>query len=336
MDMRVIRIREPGGPDVLEVSTAARPRPAKDEVLIQVAAAGVNRPDLMQREGRYPVPPDASPLPGLEVSGVVAALGEETTGLTLGEPVMALTHGGGYAEYVAVHASHCLPVPDALSFTEAAAVPETFFTVQHNVFALGHLAAGETLFLHGGAGGIGSTAIQLAKAVGARVATTAGSDEKCGFCEDLGADFVCNYRDSDWSVEVARWLDGAGVDVVLDMIAGSYAQKHLNLLKRDGRYVLIAMLDGPTAELNLTPILVRRLTLTGSTLRPQTVIEKARIADELKERVLPMLAEGSVRPAVFAEFPLDEAAAAHALMESGGHMGKIVLAVDSGVRSRRQ
>lgn len=325
--MRAIAIREAGGPDVLQETDWPVPRPGPDEVLIRVAAAGVNRPDVLQRQGLYPLPPDASSLPGLEVSGVVVASGDRALRYSPGARVMALTHGGGYAEYVCAHEAHCLPVPDGLSLSEAAAVPETFFTVHYNVFMRGNLAPGESLLVHGGSSGIGSTAIQLAKAHGARVVTTAGSDAKCQFCRDLGADRAFNYREGSWSREVGDWSDGKGVNVILDMVAGSYLQKNLNLLARDGRYLLIALLDGPSAELNVAPILLKRLTLTGSTLRPQSVQEKAAIATDLERRVLPMLAEGSVRPVLFQSFPLAEASAAHALMETSQHMGKIVLEV---------
>lgn len=322
--MKAIAIEGAGGPEVLVPVERPRPVPRRGEVLVRVAAAGVNRPDVLQRQGKYPLPPDADPLPGLEIAGEVVALGDDVTTVDVGDTVMALCHGGGYAEYCRVPALHCLPVPPSLSLTEAAAVPETFFTVWYNVFMRAALATGETLLVHGGSSGIGSTAIQLAVARGARVITTAGSGEKCAFCESLGASAV-NYRSGDWA-ERARVLAGdRGVDVVLDMVAGTYVQPNLDLLNRDGRYALIAFLGGTRAELDLRGIVTRRLVLTGSTLRPQTVAEKGRIADGLRSEVLPLLADGSVRPLIFRTFALEQAADAHRLMESSEHMGKIVL-----------
>ncbi len=303
------------------------PQPREGEVLIRVAAAGVNRPDILQRLGRYPVPADASPLPGLEVAGVIEACGAGVAQHHLGERVMALTHGGGYAEYCCAPLAHCLPIPDGMPFAEAAAIPETCFTVWYNLFMRAGLQAGETLLVHGGSSGIGTTAIQLAVAFGVRVICTAGSNAKCGFCEALGATAV-NYRTTDWAAEVAGHAGDPGVDVVLDMVAGSYVQKNLDLLARDGRYVLIAFLDGARVNVNLQRILTHRLTLTGSTLRPQSIAEKAQIAAQLRQQVLPLLAAGLVRPLIYRTFPLAEAGAAHRLMESGEHMGKIVLLTD--------
>jgi len=326
--MRAVAIREPGGAEVLEVVEVPVPAPQADEVLIRVHAAGINRPDIMQRQGRYPMPPDADPLPGLEVAGTVVARGDGVSQHAVGDRVMALTRGGGYAEYCAVNESHCLPVPDAMSDVEAAAVPETFFTVQYNVFMCAGLGSGETFLVHGGSSGIGTTAIQLAKAFGAQVVTTAGSDEKCRFCEELGADKAINYKTTDWEAEVGAWSEGRGVDVVLDMVAGSYVQKNLQVLARDGRCSIIAFLDGYKTPIDLRPILAKRLRVTGSTLRPQTTGEKAAIARELDETVLPLLANGRVRPMIYRSYPLEEASAAHELMESGSHMGKIVLEVD--------
>jgi putative PIG3 family NAD(P)H quinone oxidoreductase len=328
--MRAVTIREPGGPEVLQLIETAVPAVGAEDVLIRVAAAGVNRPDVLQRQGRYPLPPDADPLPGLEVAGTIAATGEAARRFGIGERVMALTHGGGYAGYCAVHESHCLPVPESLSLREAAGVPETFFTVQYNLFTRGALGAGETLLVHGGSSGIGTTAIQLAKAFAARVITTAGSDEKCAFCEELGADKAINYGTGDWEALALEWTDGDGVDVVLDMVGGDYTQKNLNVLGRDGRYVFIGFLGGYRAELDLRPILMRRLTVTGSTLRPQSIAEKAQIAAELEERVLPLIDQGGVRPILYRTFPLEQAGAAHALMESSQHIGKIVLDVTDG------
>ena len=323
--MKAISITEPGAPAVLAAIDFPVPRPGPADVLIRVAAAGVNRPDVLQRLGRYPVPPDASPLPGLEVAGEVVAVGKEVARWKTGDRVMALTHGGGYAEYCVADGSHCLPIPAGLSLVEAAAIPETFFTVWYNVFMRCRLAEGESFMVHGGSSGIGTTAIQLATAHGCRVLTTAGSDEKCAFCEQLGAYRAFNYRNEDWQAGVREATGGRGVDVLLDMVAGPYTQKNLESLARDGRCSIIAFLQGPRAELDLRVILTNRLTLTGSTLRPQTVAEKARIAGEVESHVLPLLESGRVRPIIHATFPLDDAPAAHELMESSRHMGKIVL-----------
>ena len=326
-EMQAVAIREPGGPEVLVETTVPVPVPGKSEVLVRVKAAGVNRPDVLQRLGLYAVPADANPLPGLEIAGEVVANGESAGRWKIGDKVMALTHGGGYAEYCCVNESHCLPAPSSLSMIAAAAVPETFFTVWYNVFMRAKLKAGETILIHGGSSGIGTTAIQLAKANGASVITTAGTDEKCDFCKGLGADHAINYKNSDWESLVGELTDGKGVDVVLDMVAGPYMQKNINVLGRDGRYVIIAFLQGPSAELNMRAVLGKRLTITGSTLRPQTTAEKAAIATELEEKVLPLLESGKVRPIIHATFPLAEASRAHALMESSEHMGKIVLEV---------
>jgi NADPH2:quinone reductase len=292
-----------------------------------VKAAGVNRPDVLQRLGLYAVPADANPLPGLEIAGEVVANGNGASRWKIGDSVMALTHGGGYAEFCCVHESHCLPAPASLSMIEAAAIPETFFTVWYNVFTRAKLKADEAILIHGGSSGIGTTAIQLAKSNGATVITTAGSDEKCDFCKGLGADHAINYKDSDWESLIGELTGGKGVDVVLDMVAGPYMQKNINVLGRDGRYVIIAFLQGPSAELNMRAVLGKRLTITGSTLRPQTTVEKAAIAKNLEEKVLPILESGKVRPIIHATFPLAEAGRAHALMESSQHMGKIVLEV---------
>jgi len=323
--MQAVTIDGAGGPEVLKLISVSMPEPRANEVLIRVLAAGVNRPDVLQRLGRYQIPPDADPLPGLEVAGEITGLGEGASRWKIGDKVMALTHGGGYAEYCRAHEAHCLPVPSALSMVEAAAIPETFFTVYYNVFVRGALKSGETLLVHGGSSGIGTTAIQLAKASGATVIVTAGSDEKCRFCEALGADNAINYKTEDWQKVIMEDTANTGVDVVLDMVAGPYMQKNIDLLARDGRYIIIAFLGGPSAELNLGAVLGKRLTITGSTLRPQTIDEKARIARQLEEKLLPLLASGSVRPIIFQEFPLAEAGGAHALMESSEHMGKIVL-----------
>jgi len=323
--MQAVSIRESGNPDVLQLETVAVPELREAEVLVRVRAAGVNRPDILQRLGRYPVPADASPLPGLEIAGEIVAVGASAGRWNAGDKVMALTHGGGYAEYCRVDAGHCLPVPAALSFIEAAAVPETFFTVWYNVFMRARLGAGETILVHGGSSGIGTTAIQLAKANGATVIVTAGSDKKCDFCTDLGADHAINYKTADWESSVAELTGKQGVDVVLDMVAGPYMQKNIKVLGRDGRYVIIAFLQGPKAELDMRRVLGNRITITGSTLRPQTTEEKAAIATELSDHVLPLLDSGDVRPIIHATFPLADARLAHELMESSQHMGKIVL-----------
>lgn len=322
--MKAIHIRQPGDADELQLIEIDKPAPRESEVLIRVAAAGVNRPDVLQRLGSYAIPQDADPRPGLEVAGVVESCGPQVTEWQPGARVMALTHGGGYAEYCRAPAAHCLPVPDGMTMTEAAAIPETFFTVWYNLFMRAALQSGETLLVHGGSSGIGTVAIQLARAFGANVICTAGSDEKCSFCNKLGA-FAVNYRTGDWAAAVRERVGKDGVNVVLDMVAGSYIQKNLDLLARDGRYVFIAFLQGPRAELDLRRVLTERLTLTGSTLRPQTIAEKANIAASLREHVLPLIAAGTVRPLVYRTLPLAEAAAAHRLMESSTHMGKIVL-----------
>jgi NADPH2:quinone reductase len=324
-EMQGITIREPGGPEVLQLTTLPVPGPRENEVLVKVAAAGVNRPDVLQRLGMYPVPADANPLPGLEMAGHVVELGKNAGRWRPGDAVMALTHGGAYAEYCRVNENHCLPVPAALTLTEAAAVPETFFTVWYNLFMRARLRGGETVLVHGGSSGIGTTAIQLAKSCGATVITTAGSDDKCDFCERIGADHAINYRTGDWESAVMQLVDGKGVNVVLDMVAGSYMQKNINVLGRDGRYVIIAFLQGPVAELDMRRVLGMRLTITGSTLRPQTTAEKAAIAAEIESQVLPLLESGKVAPIIHATYPLAKACDAHALMESSRHMGKIVL-----------
>jgi NADPH2:quinone reductase len=326
-EMRAVGIREPGAPEVLQEVSVPVPEPGEPEVLIEVHAAGVNRPDVLQRLGMYPVPADADPLPGLEVAGEIVAAGAKASRWQAGDKVMALCHGGGYAEYCRVNENHCLKVPVNLSMVEAAAIPETCFTVWYNVFMRARLDAGETLLVHGGSSGIGTTAIQLAKASGASVITTAGTDEKCDFCTDLGADHAINYKAADWEQIVADLTHGEGVDLVLDMVAGPYMQKNMNVLGRDGRYVIIAFLQGSKAELDMRQVLGKRLTITGSTLRPQTPADKAAIATELEQHVLPLFASGTVRPIIHSTFPLAEAAQAHALMESSKHMGKIVLEV---------
>ena len=323
--MRAVRISRPGPPEVLEIVETPLPVPAECDVLVRTVAAGVNRPDVLQRRGLYPLPEGASPLPGLEIAGEVIAIGDKVTRWIPGDQVMALTHGGGYAEFCRVHESHCLEKPSRLSMVEASAIPETFFTVWYNVFMRGGLRAGEKMLVHGGSSGIGTTAIQLAGRSGAHVIVTAGTAEKCGFCLDLGADHAVNYREEDWEARVLELTGDVGVDLVLDMVAGPYMQKNMRILRRDGRYVIIAFLEGSTAELDMRPVLSKRLTITGSTLRPQSVGEKADIAGQLAAHVLPMLESGEVAPIIYATYPLADARTAHALMESSAHMGKIVL-----------
>ncbi len=325
--MTAVEIAEPGGPEVLKPVTIPVPRPGEGQVLIAVAAAGVNRPDILQRIGAYAPPPDASPLPGLEVAGTIVALGPgaEGAGWSVGDTVCALTPGGGYAEYCLTHATHCLPIPKPLSLPEAAALPETFFTVWTNVFDRGRLAEGESFLVHGGSSGIGTTAIQLAKAFGAKVFTTAGTAEKCAACEALGADKAINYRDEDYVPFVRELTDGKGVDVVLDMVGGDYLARDIDAMAVDGRHVSIAVLGGAKATFNIQVMMVKRLTLTGSTLRPRSVPDKAAIASSLREKVWPLLDSGSVKPVMHACFPLADARQAHEMLEDGAHVGKIVL-----------
>jgi len=322
--MRAIEISEPGGPDVLRECDRSIPAPAHGQVVLKVAYAGVNRPDALQRAGKYAPPPTASDLPGLEASGVVVAIGPGVSGLALGDAVCALLPGGGYAEYVATPAAHCLPVPAGLSMKQAACLPETFFTVWSNVFTRGGLKAGERFLVHGGSSGIGTTAIQLASTLGARVFTTAGSDEKCAACLSLGAERAINYRTEDF-VEVMKGEGGA--DLILDMVGGEYIPRNIRALADDGRMVHIAFLSGPKAELNFAQIMARRLTVTGSTLRPQSDLAKARIALDLREVVWPLIEAGTVAPVMDQTFALADAAAAHARMEGSTHIGKIVLEV---------
>jgi putative PIG3 family NAD(P)H quinone oxidoreductase len=323
--MTGIEITAFGGPEMLKLAQVAVPTAGPGEVLVKVAAAGVNRPDCLQRAGLYPLPPDASPLPGLEIAGEVVAAGEGVARWAIGDRVVALTHGGGYAEFCRAHAAHCLPWPAGWSAEEAAGLPETCFTVQHNLFGRARLQAGETVLIHGGSSGIGATAIQLAGAHGARVITTVGNQAKRAFCTSLGAALTINYRTQDWLAEVMAATDKRGVDVVLDMVAGPYVEKNLRALAPDGRYAMIAFLLGAKAEVNFGHVLGKRLTLTGSTLRPQSVSQKAAIAREVEEHVWPVIAAGNYKTAVFKVFPLAEAAAAHTLMEASEHMGKIVL-----------
>ncbi|WP_323021263.1 NAD(P)H-quinone oxidoreductase [Pararhodobacter sp.] len=322
--MRVIEISKPGGPEVLVPAERAVPVPGAGEIVIRVAYAGVNRPDALQRAGSYAPPPGASDLPGLEASGVVVALGAGVTRWRIGDEVCALLPGGGYAEYVATPAAHALPVPEGLGLRAAACLPETFFTVWTNVFDRGRLQAGERFLIHGGTSGIGTTAIQLAAARGARVFATAGSDDKCQACLDLGAERAINYRTEDF-VDAMRAEGGA--NLILDMVGGDYLPRNVKALADDGRLVQIAFLSGPSVELNFAQVMVRRLTITGSTLRPRSVAAKAAIAQALEAEVWPLLATGRVAPVIDSEFPLDEAAAAHARLETSAHVGKIVLKV---------
>lgn len=325
--MRAIEIVQPGGPEVLQPCERPVPELKPGEVLIRVHAAGVNRPDVFQRVGQYPVPPGASDLPGLEVAGEIVDGDLSGSGFSKGDLVCALVQGGGYAEYCAAPLAQCLPVPQGLSALEAAALPETFFTVWSNVFQRGALGEGETLLVQGGSSGIGTTAIQLAKALGHRVFATAGSADKCRACEDLGAERAINYKTEDFAPIVKELTGGKGVDVVLDMVGGDYVAREIACLADDGRIVIIALLGGAKANVDLGQVLRRRLTITGSTLRPRPVAFKAQIARELRERVWPLLAAGQIKPVIYTTFPLEEAAAAHALMESSAHVGKIMLRV---------
>jgi NADPH2:quinone reductase len=323
--MLAIEIREPGGPEMLVPAERPIPTPAAGEVLIKVAAAGVNRPDVLQRRGRYPPPPGASDIPGLEVAGHIEAIGEGVGGWALGDAVCALVAGGGYAEYCAAPAPQCLPAPRGLDLVAAAAIPETFFTVWTNVFDRGRLRARESILIHGGSSGIGTTAIQLARAFEARVFATAGSPEKCTACERIGAERCVNYRESDFVAAVREATGGVGVNVVLDIIGGEYVQKNLDVLAMDGRLVQIGVQGGARADVNVATIMQRRLTVTGSTLRVRPVADKAAIASAVREHVWPLLEARTVAPIIHATFPLRDAADAHRLMESSAHIGKIVL-----------
>jgi putative PIG3 family NAD(P)H quinone oxidoreductase len=325
--MIAIAITVPGGPQVLRAERRAVPSPGEREILIRVTAAGVNRPDVLQRAGLYPPPKGASDLLGLEVAGEVAETGSGVKRWKPGDRVCALTPGGGYAEFALVDESNALPVPDGMPMEEAAAVPETFFTVWHNVFERGRLISGETLLVHGGASGIGTTAIMLAKAFGARVIVTAGTDDKCDACRALGAVVAVNYRNGDWAVAVKEATGGRGADVILDMVGGAYIEKNYQAAAIDGRIVNIAFLQGSRVEVDYIRLMMKRLTHTGSTLRAQSVEAKARIAAELESKIWPLLANGKCRPLIHARFPLVDAADAHALMESNAHIGKIVLTV---------
>ena len=326
-EMAYVRIERPGGPEVLVPDRMPVPESRPGEVLIKVAAAGVNRPDVLQRKGGYAPPPGASDVPGLEVAGEVVALGPDAERWRVGDRVMALVAGGGYAEYCTAPGPQVLPVPESLSDVEAGAVPETYFTVWTNVFERGHLQPGESFLVHGGSSGIGTTAIQLAAAFGATVLATAGSADKCRACEGLGAKRAINYREEDFVAAAKEATGGKGVDLILDMVGGDYVDRNLKALAVEGRLVQIAWLQGAKVTLDLTPIMLKRLTYTGSTLRPRSVEQKGEIARALEARVWPLLASGRVKPLIYRTFPLAEAAAAHALMESSEHTGKIVLTV---------
>jgi putative PIG3 family NAD(P)H quinone oxidoreductase len=325
--MKYIAIKTPGGPEVLEVSDGPRPEPGEGQVLIKVMAAGVNRPDLMQRAGRYPPPPGASVIPGLEVAGEVIEVRGDVAAPHTGDLVCALVTGGGYAEYTVAEAGLCLPLPRGLTPVQAAAIPETFFTVWSNVFDRGRLKAGESFLVHGGASGIGTTAIQLAREFHARVFATAGSAEKCRACEALGAEQAINYREQDFVDVLLNATAGLGIDVILDMVAGDYINRNIKLAAEDGRIVVIATLAGFNSEVNFLPVMIKRLTLTGSTLRPRPTAFKAAIAANLKQHVWPLLASGKIKPVIHQTFTLEDASAAHRLMEADLHTGKLVLTI---------
>ncbi len=323
--MTVIEIQEPGGPEVLKAEPRPVPHLGPGEILVKVAAAGVNRPDVMQRMGLYPPPPGATDIPGLEIAGTVVACGDGVARWKQGDQVMALVAGGGYAEYCIAHESHALPVPAGLTLIEAAAIPETFFTVWYNLFERGRLTAGETVLIHGGSSGIGTTAIQLAKAFGARVVTTAGSPEKCAACTKLGADVAINYKIEDFVAATKQATANHGADVVIDLIGGDYVDRNYEAAAVEGRILQIAIQSSPRASVDLRRLMFKRLTHTGSTLRARSVADKGAIARAVEAKVLPLIAAGRVRPVIDSTFPLHDAAAAHARMEAGHHMGKIVL-----------
>lgn len=325
--MRQVRFDGAGGPEVIRLETAQVPQPGSGQVLIEVVAAGVNRPDCLQRAGGYPPPPGATDVPGLEVSGRIVAVGEGVSELKVGDEVCALVASGGYAEYCVADAALCLPIPGPLSLLEAGGIPETYFTVYDNVFTRGRLVAGETLLVHGGSSGIGSTAIQLAKQAGATVYATAASPEKCDFCRSLGADVAIAYRSQDFVEEVRRLTEKRGVDVILDMVGGPYIARNLSVLALEGRLVQIAFLQSSKVEIDFMPVMTRRLTMTGSTLRPRSVALKAKIAEALRQNVWPLLENGAVKPVIHATFPLEQVREAHELMESSAHQGKIMLEI---------
>lgn len=327
--MRAVRHDAPGGPEVLQLAEMAVPKPGAGEVLVKVAFAGVNRPDVIQRKGLYPPPAGASPLLGLEISGTIAARGPDVDCLMPGQPVCALAPGGGYAEYCIVPAGHCLPVPECLTMEQAAAIPETLFTVWHNVFERGWADKGETLLVHGGTSGIGTMAIMLARQFGLTVIVTCGTEEKCTRALEIGADHAINYKAQDFVAEVKALTDGKGVDIVLDMVSGDYVMRNLQCLAEDGRHVTIAVLGGMQADINMAVVMQKRLTLTGSTLRPRSDQFKTLLADEIAKNAWPLFGDGTLAPVMDRTFPLGDAAAAHAYMESGEHIGKIVLSVSA-------
>jgi putative PIG3 family NAD(P)H quinone oxidoreductase len=326
--MTAIGMEQPGGPEVLRPVSRPVPRPGPGDVLVRVAAAGVNRPDLMQRQGKYPPPPGAPDILGLEIAGTVVAAGPSTSGLEVGRQICALVAGGGYAEFCAVPAPQCLPIPGPLSLVEAAAVPETFFTVWANLFDRGRLKPGEWALVHGGASGIGTTAIQLGRALGAKIITTVGNERKGDACLALGATASINYRQQDFVEAVKQITGGRGVNVVLDLIGGEYFERNLSVLAMDGRLIQVGLMGGPKTQLNLIPVMQRRLTITGSLLRPRTVEEKGAIAKALEAQVWPLLNAGTVKPIIQGTFPLARAAEAHRALEEGDHIGKIVLTVE--------
>jgi NADPH2:quinone reductase len=326
--MRYVEAATPGGPEVLRIAAAPLPKPTDDEVLVRVLAAGVNRPDMLQREGLYPSPPNASPILGLEVAGEVVTIGEKVLEWKTGDRVCALTNGGGYAEYCTVPAPQCLPWPDGYGPLRAAGLPETYFTVWANLFEIGRLAPGESVLVHGGSSGIGTTAIQLAREFGSRVYVTAGSRTKCDACLKLGADVAVNYRETDFTERIMEITRGRGVDVVLDMVGAPYTMRNLGCLAMDGRLVQIALMHGAkVGDFDLLPVMMRRLIITGSTLRPRTTTEKGSIARALREKVWPVLNAGRCGPVVYRVFPMSGVGAAHRLMESSEHIGKIILKV---------
>jgi NADPH2:quinone reductase len=326
-EMTVVEIAAPGGPEQLKTAIRPTPQPGEGEVLVRVAAAGVNRPDVMQRQGRYPPPPGASDLPGMEIAGEIVALGAKVTGLALGDKIISLLPGGGYAGYALAAAPLCMPIPAGLSMVEAAAIPETYMTVWTNLFERGGCKAGDTVLIHGGTSGIGTTAIQLAAAWGAKVYATAGSEKKARACEELGASRGIDYKTEDFVEVLRKETEGRGIDITLDMVAGSYVQRNLDIAAIEGRVVTISLLGGSRAEINMGLVLTKRLTLTGSTLRSRSVAQKAAVADAVRKNVWPLLAARRVRPIIHATFPLAEASEAHRLMETSNHIGKIVLTI---------
>lgn len=325
--MKVIHITRPGGPEVLQLTDREKPKPQSHEILIQVEAAGVNRPDIMQRMGKYPAPADApADIPGLEVAGIVEGTGESVTQFQPGDKVCALLSGGGYAEYATVPALQCLPIPPGLSFVQAASLPETFFTVWNNLFDIGKFKSGESVLIHGGSSGIGVAAIQMIKAMGGTVFVTAGTKEKCQACEDLGANKAIHYKKEDFATEINRFTEGEGVDIVLDMVGGDYGAKNIQILKPKGRLIMINSMKGRMAEIDLLQVMVRQLLITGSTLRPQSPEHKGQIAQNLVNQIWPLIPL-QIKPVIYQTFPLEQAGDAHRLMESSSHIGKIVLKI---------